>query len=40
MKAQGGLEYLIILAAVLMVAGISVLFITGSAGAGKSSIMY
>lgn len=36
-KAQGSLEYLIIIAAVLAIVAIIVLFITGSFGASKSS---
>jgi len=39
-KAQGSLEYLIIIAAVLIVAGVTVLFVSGSAGASKQSALY
>ena len=37
MKAQGSLEYLIIVAAVLAIGAIVILFLTGVFGAGKSS---
>jgi len=40
MEAQGSLEYLILIAAVLIVAGVTVLFISSSASGSKSSAMY
>ncbi|MEM0372415.1 MAG: hypothetical protein QXO69_01035, partial [archaeon] len=39
-KSQGSLEYLIIIAAVLIVAGVTVLIVTGVAGTGKQSVLY
>ena len=39
-KGQGGLEYLIIIAAVLAISAVVVFFVTGSAGTSKSEAMY
>ena len=40
MKAQGSLEYLIIIAAVLVVSGVAVMFMAGVTSSGKESVMY
>jgi hypothetical protein len=39
-KAQGALEYLIIIAAVLAISAVVVMFVTGAAGTGKSEALY
>ena len=40
MKAQGSIEYLVIIAAVLVVSGLVIYLVTGSAGGSKQDILY